>query len=243
VTGARILIVNADDFGQSPDINRGVFDAHENGIVTSASLMVRWPAAGEAVEYAAAHPGISLGLHLDLAEWAYRQDQWVARYEVTPPDDEASIKEEIRRQLDLFDQLVGRHPTHIDSHQHVHRSQPVTSLLADTARSLGVPVRDMAPGITYNGEFYGQDARGYPVLEAVSVASILSIISSLQPGITELGCHPGGGRETETMYGAERALEVKTLCDPRVREAVNEHGVQLCSFADPLVVDRILPPA
>ena len=43
----RYLIVNADDFGQSPGINRGVIEAHENGIVTSASLMVRWPAAAE----------------------------------------------------------------------------------------------------------------------------------------------------------------------------------------------------
>ena len=45
-------IVNADDFGQSPGITRGVIAAHERGIVTSASLMVRWPSANEAAAYA-----------------------------------------------------------------------------------------------------------------------------------------------------------------------------------------------
>jgi len=43
--GTRFLIVNADDFGQSPGINRGIIKAHADGIVTSVSLMVRWPAS------------------------------------------------------------------------------------------------------------------------------------------------------------------------------------------------------
>ena len=42
------LIVNADDFGQSPGINKGIIKAREKGIVTSASLLVRYPAAVEA---------------------------------------------------------------------------------------------------------------------------------------------------------------------------------------------------
>jgi predicted glycoside hydrolase/deacetylase ChbG (UPF0249 family) len=240
VKGKKVLIVNADDFGQSPNINRGVIEAYENGIVTSASLMVRWPAAAEAAHYAAAHPDMSLGLHLDLAEWTYRENQWVARYEVTPAGDVASIREEIGRQLRQFHQLVGQPPTHIDSHQHVHRNQPVTGLLADAGRSLGVPVRDMAPGITYSGAFYGQDARGHPVPEAVDVDALVSIITELPLGVTELGCHPGGGGgHGETMYGAERAQEVRTLCDPTVRTVVEEHGVRLCSFTDRLVVERL----
>ena len=63
---ARYLIVNADDFGQSTGINKGVIQAHEEGIVTSASLMVRWPAAPEAAAYARNRPGLSVGLHVDL---------------------------------------------------------------------------------------------------------------------------------------------------------------------------------
>ena len=74
----RALIVNADDFGQSPGVNRGVIRAHERGIVTSVSLMVRWPASTEAAAYGRAHPALSVGLHVDLGEWVCRKGSWQA---------------------------------------------------------------------------------------------------------------------------------------------------------------------
>src|SRR5262249_8159232 len=88
---ARSLIVNADDFGLTPRANPAVGMAHEQGMVTSASLMVRWPAAAEAAEYARQHPTLGVGLHLDLGEWVYRGGGWVARYEVVPADDAAAV--------------------------------------------------------------------------------------------------------------------------------------------------------
>ena len=63
----RLLIVNADDFGRSESINGGIVQAHERGIVTSASIMVRWQAARDAAAYAREHGKLGLGLHLDLA--------------------------------------------------------------------------------------------------------------------------------------------------------------------------------
>ncbi len=121
----RNLIVNADDFGLSRGVNRGIIEAFENGILTSASLMVRQPAASEAAVYARSHCGMSLGLHLDLGEWKYREGQWVALYSVVPNDDAAAVAEEVRHQLSEFQRLVGRKPTHIDSHQHVHRQERI----------------------------------------------------------------------------------------------------------------------
>src|SRR5215831_3654590 len=82
--GVRQLIVNADDFGQSPGVNRGIIQAHERGIVTSASLMVRWRAAAEAAAYARAHPRLGLGLHVDLGEWEYRDGDWTMLYQLVP---------------------------------------------------------------------------------------------------------------------------------------------------------------
>ena len=81
MAGERYLIVNADDFGQSAGINRGIVTAHEQEIVTSASLMVRWQAAARAAEYAREHPEFSVGLHVDLGEWAFRDGDWVALYD------------------------------------------------------------------------------------------------------------------------------------------------------------------
>jgi predicted glycoside hydrolase/deacetylase ChbG (UPF0249 family) len=74
----RFLIVNADDFGLTSGINRGIIEAHEHGIVTSASLMVRYPAAREAADYAKAHPELSVGLHFEAGEWRYRAGRMVS---------------------------------------------------------------------------------------------------------------------------------------------------------------------
>src|SRR3954452_23338645 len=124
----RSLIVNADDFGLSAGVNRGISEAHERGIVTSASLMVRGPAAEEAAAYARAHPALSVGLHLDLGEWAWHDGGWGSVYEVVRADDAEAVADEAGRQLPAFPRLAGRAPTHLDSHQHVHCNQPVLSV-------------------------------------------------------------------------------------------------------------------
>jgi predicted glycoside hydrolase/deacetylase ChbG (UPF0249 family) len=56
----RVLIVYADDFGRSHGINSGITLAHDRGIVTCASAMVRWPAAAEAAELARKQPGLGV---------------------------------------------------------------------------------------------------------------------------------------------------------------------------------------
>src|SRR5579859_2490917 len=132
---ARELIVNADDFGRSVATNDGIIRAHEYGIVTSASLMVRWSGADPAARYARRHPVLSVGLHVDLSEWVYREGEWVVVYDRGP------VAPEIAGQLERFRELLGRDPTHLDSHQHVHRGEPVASLLSELAARLGVPLR------------------------------------------------------------------------------------------------------
>lgn len=228
----KYLIVNADDFGQSPGVNRGIIEAHERGIVTSASLMVRWPAAAEAACYGRAHPSLSLGLHVDLGEWACRNGTWVALYEATSLDDTAAVAGEIASQFAAFRHLVGKDPTHIDSHQHVHREEPVRCILSEIARELGVPLRDCNSEVCYCGSFYGQTAEGLPFPEGISVQALTRILAELAPGVTELGCHPGLDDDLETMYRGERAEEVKVLCDPKVRAAVAAEGITLRSFGE-----------
>jgi len=55
-------------------------------------------------------------------------------------------------------------------------------------------------------------------------------LEALPPGITELCCHPGYGDDLDTMYRAERAIEVQTLRDARIWAALDELGIELCSF-------------
>ena len=230
MTAKRYLIVNADDFGQSRSVNWGIIEAHERGIVTSASLMVRWPAAAEAAVYSRQHPNLSLGLHVDLGEWAYRGGDWVLLYQVVPFNDIAAVADEVARQLAMFRRLVGKEPTHIDSHQHVHLREPLRTVLTATARDLTVPLRHCNAEICYRGDFYGQTANGAPFPDAISVDGLIKILGTLPPGCTELGCHPGVGNDLDTMYCSERVEEVKALCDPRVRTSLVAMGIELCSF-------------
>src|SRR5216684_2359754 len=226
----RYLIVNADDFGQSSAVNRGVIHAYEHGIVTSASLMVRWPAAGEAAKYARNHPSLSLGLHIDFGEWVYRDENWVPVYNVVLLDDATALRNEVSHQLAVFRTLTGKNPSHIDSHQHAHLREPARSVVLEAALESRAPVRDCNLEIHYCGRFYGQTAEGSPYGEGITSNALIEILSELPPGVTELGCHPGEGEVPNTTYRGERAIEVNALCDVRVRSALIEMGIELCGF-------------
>ena len=232
VTGrtSRNLIVNADDFGRSHGINRGVFAAHDHGIVTSASLMVRWPAARDAAAYARRAPALGLGLHLDIAEWVYAAGLWQPIYQVVDLNDARAVRAEVWRQVERFDHLYGSYPTHLDSHQHVHRSEPARSVVLEVAAELDVVVRDEDRGVTYLGDFHGQSGRGEPVPGAITPGALASLVASLAPGTTELACHPGLSDDSGSIYGHERDAEVAVLCDPAARAAIEACHVRLVSF-------------
>ncbi len=226
----RSLIVNADDFGLTPGVNAGIARAHEQGILTSASLMVRPASAADAVRYAERDGDLALGLHADLGEWEYREGRWVQIYEVVDTADLDAIEREVRAQLERFRELVGRDPTHIDSHQHFHNyeSNPIFRRIAG---DLGVPLRGHTAGIHYRN-FYARTRKGGPLGNNFSADHLIDIIAALPAGVTELGCHPGLGQDTGSIYETERELEVEILCDQRVREALARERVQLVSFAD-----------
>jgi predicted glycoside hydrolase/deacetylase ChbG (UPF0249 family) len=230
MAATRYLIVNADDFGQSGAVNRGIITAHERGIVTSASLMVRWPAAAEAGAYARTHPKLSTGLHIDLGEWMLHGETWNPIYEVVPLDDHAAVTREVARQLEAFRKLTGSDPTHLDSHQHVHLREPGQSTLGELASSLGIPLRHFGGEIQYCGRFYGHDSDGSPLPEVLSVDGLIAILAALPPGISELACHPAAGEDLPTMYCKERVQELSILCDPRVVAALDDLQIALRSF-------------
>ena len=79
-------------------------------------------------------------------------------------DDITAVGNEISRQLATFRSLVGREPTHIDSHQHIHLREPICSVLFEIARKLAVPLRHSSPEVRYCGKSYGQTHRVHSFL-------------------------------------------------------------------------------
>jgi len=231
MVGKRYLIVNADDFGMSPGVNRGIMKTHECGILTSASLLVRWSAAAEAASYGRRQDKFSLGLHVDLGEWVYRSGQWLPNYQLVNLKEAKAVEKEIASQVAVFLKLVGRAPTHLDSHQHVHRREPVHSILLQLANKFRIPLRFYNHKVQYCGKFYGQTTQGLPNPNILSVSGLLTILKTLPTGYTELGCHPGEANDVQTDYRAERIQEVKILCNPQVPKALAALNIQLRSFS------------
>jgi predicted glycoside hydrolase/deacetylase ChbG (UPF0249 family) len=224
--------VNADDFGMASDVNRGVIRAHQAGLVTSASLMVRRSAAREAAAMARDHPRLAVGLHLDLGEWVYAGDTWKPRYEVVPCDDAAAVSAEAAAQIECFSDLLGKRPTHLDSHQHVHRTEPARQVVGELGRTMNLPVRDVVGGIAYEGGFYGQTAEGSPHPEGITLKALLRIVDALGAGLTEISCHPAAGTAFQSTYLEERQVELAVLCNPMLRLAVDTRGIELVSYQD-----------
>jgi predicted glycoside hydrolase/deacetylase ChbG (UPF0249 family) len=224
----RLLVVNADDLGLCAAVNEGILRAHEQGIVTSASLMVDGETAPAAA--VAAPPSLGLGLHLDLGEWVCEAGEWRVRRHVVDADDPGAVARELERQLERFRELTGREPDHLDSHQHAHRSEPVRSIMGRRARELRLPLRHHGR-FAYRGDFYGQGRAGAPNPDAITAAALAAIVTTLAEGATELCCHPAAAPPPGTEYAAERVAELAALCDPAVAAAVASAGVRKCTFA------------
>lgn len=218
----RYLIINADDLGASHGVNRGIFEAHERGVVTSASLMVEQDAAPAAAREALDRTSLSLGLHLVLPAAGGGSG--------IDYDDTTAVRAAVAAQLDRFRMLTGTLPTHLDTHHNVHRDERVRSTLVGLAAEHGIPIRE-ASAARYVPDFYGQwDGVSHP--EAVSVEALLGLLRRTDGAVlTELGCHPGyADTGLVSSYSIERQLELETLCDPALREALPELGFELVSF-------------
>jgi len=194
--------------------------------------MVRWPAAVEAAECARNRPGLSLGLHVDFGEWTYKDDNWTPVYNVVPLDEVTELRREALRQIAVFRNLTGRDPDHIDFSS--ARASSRAGTLCGTRSRSGVEGSStrLHAGDTLLRALLRANRRGLALCRGITSDALTEILTQLPQGVTELACHPGEGEFPNTTYTGERAIEVKTLCDARVRSALIEMGIELCRFTD-----------
>jgi predicted glycoside hydrolase/deacetylase ChbG (UPF0249 family) len=249
---ARRLIVNADDFGRSAGVDRGIIRAHREGIVTSATFMANAPTAEAAAALARAAPTLDFGVHLVLtyarpltdparipslvrADGSFgRPSELLAR---EFDRDEALL--EYRAQFARASELIGRAPTHIDTHHWVHDHPALSWAVCQLALETGAAARTHTPRQRDEYRAKGVRTTDHFVREfqdpgRIEVADLLAIIARLEDGVTELMCHPGEPDPAllaSSAYARERPIELATLTDPRIRAALERDRIALTTFA------------
>ena len=153
----RTLVVNADDLGLTVGVNNGIFETHDRGILTSASLMANAPATANAIRRLRSRPTLGIGVHLTLVDGApmhlpdrvptlLRDDgrfypSWkpfivaCLMGRISMGEVELELTGQIERVID-----EGIRPTHLDAHKHVHMYPPVFAIVARLAERFRIPV-------------------------------------------------------------------------------------------------------
>jgi predicted glycoside hydrolase/deacetylase ChbG (UPF0249 family) len=242
----RTLIVNADDFGLTHGVSAGILAAHRHGIVTSTTVIVT--ADVDRRQLAEARDtGLGLGLHVNLTHGQpltrgrsladgsgrFRRGPQRAAAAADPRD----VRREVEAQVERFERLVGRPPTHLDSHHHVGLFTPVREVLLDVARALGVAVRSQdvaarerarSAGLRTPDHFFGEAGPG----PYWSLARTLARLRALPPGVSEFMAHPGRFDDdlSYSGFGRQREVELAGLGGPAARGAVAALGITLRHF-------------
>ncbi|HSD21637.1 MAG TPA: ChbG/HpnK family deacetylase [Anaeromyxobacter sp.] len=215
----KLLVINADDLGYDPEIDRGILEAHARGLVTSTTAMVQTAFARAALGAAPATLGV--GLHAVLAPT------------LSCADAEAAL----RVQLARFEDLRGAAPTHLDSHKHAHAAPAILDAFAAVAVERGLPVRAIDPamravlrarGVVTADRLLGDAARR----PAWTEEELLAALTRLEDGATEIMAHPGyAPSHARTSFGREREVELAALCSARTRAAADASGAVRCDYA------------
>jgi predicted glycoside hydrolase/deacetylase ChbG (UPF0249 family) len=253
------LVVNADDFGFTGDVNQGIVEAHQNGILTATTLMATGAAFDDAVHLAKLHPGLDIGCHLVL---------------VGAPPFPATVPQLVRAvtlgRIRIYDELAaqvrrildaGLAPSHLDTHKHTHLLPPVLDAVARISeefripwvrRPFDFPLQSGGPGWTnramrtMSGRFRTALGRhgcrstdwfaGFRITGRYRTGDLVALIRSLPEGVTEFMCHPGRCgeelRAARTRLKESREEELRALTAPEVRDALRETGVQLVTFRE-----------
>ena len=148
------LIINADDFGMCEGNSLGILLAHEQGLVSSTTVMMNMPYALWALDKAKAYPNLGIGVHLTLTagkpllpgKKSYTDEEGnflrPSAYEDEFPDGEPDeVYEEWKAQIEAFIAHTGHLPTHLDSHHYVHMEHRQLEVIKRLAKEYNLPIR------------------------------------------------------------------------------------------------------
>jgi predicted glycoside hydrolase/deacetylase ChbG (UPF0249 family) len=247
----KYLIVNADDYAFSPEINRGICEAYTHGIVTNCSMLVYSPYAADALRMAK-QVGLPVGLHIDLVtNWVaekspYFGSQGLVCRELFRREHHGlpaepltcaalmAVRDEMRAQVERFTSLAGWKPSHLDYHFGLHHLPELMAMYLSVAGEYALPVRW---GSQYAGTNpYLLSPSGlcdrFHGINGCSVSHLLELLERPWQGVLELVCHPGYTTPAglEDSYNTERELELSILIDPQVVTSLEALGIALVNY-------------
>lgn len=254
------LIINADDFGFTRDVNAGIVHAHREGVLTSTTLMATGDAFEDAVRLAQETPSLDIGCHLVLIQGhALTTGQ---RFPDTPREVVTGMFK-LRGRLNVYEELraqirkiidAGIKPTHLDSHKHSHIFPPIFRVVVRLAQEFKIPyvrlpldtttpygaIPCAALGPVYRRMARSRDIRmtdhflGFRLTGSLDESSFRTALAGLREGTTEFMCHPGflGGELSvaATRLKESRVRELEALTSPRIRQFMDAAGVRLATF-------------
>ncbi len=270
----KLLIVNADDYGRTPGVSRGIRRAHAQGIVTSTTALMNMPGIEEDLRTAMREtPDLGLGVHLVLTSGspllpAGRLGSitggrgifpgWEDFQRILPGVDPEQASAEWDLQIQKFIDLTGRNPDHLDSHHHVtFFTEALFEKFLRLARRYHCAIRIPFPcqsgdcdGLPqdYHGaarEFIPRLTRDYGTAkpdwfigtfydEQATYEQLLLIIGQLEPGVSELMCHPGYADKAlldGSSYNRPREREIDILSTGSIRLTLEQRGIRLGNFS------------
>ncbi|MGH9422752.1 MAG: carbohydrate deacetylase [Thermoanaerobaculia bacterium] len=240
---SRRLIVTADDVGIHRGMTEGAIRGHREGIVTACSVVANGIAFDNAIDRLRDVPSLEVGVHLTLVEekslTGMRFPKSYIGF-VLGRKDLAAIERELRAQIELV-LATGLRVTHLNGHQHLHMWPSVFDITLRLAKEYGIGyvrvVRDRGGqgGIVRRVSIAALNHLGRSikdrtigVMEAghLSTDRIIELLAFVD-GTTELVTHPGIGVDAYPQWRYSWDAETEALCDPRVRQAVADGGIEL----------------
>ncbi|SDN71025.1 hypothetical protein SAMN04487897_104161 [Paenibacillus sp. yr247] len=238
----KYLIVNADDFGISPGVNKGVVEAYKAGGITSTTLMVNMPGFKDAINWSRSLPDLGVGLHFNLTYGRpvsnpnsipslVQKDGTFYNIKTVCTRDERDIETELTAQWNRF-LASGLRPTHLDSHHHIHQIFPsVYKTMAHLAEKENIPMRRSQT--TDETVYPSPLMTDYVILDTYEKQDglnlLLQYLNQLPEGTTELMCHPGYAddilREISEWTDAREA-ELAVFRDPAIKQTCQALNIQ-----------------